>query len=237
MKEGETHSVMVESNRHIDPPRRRSPRLSSTLQPPGKIDTNMAALEAIPVKRSITLRKIAPRKTVTSAEQDKENTPRRTSNRLGQKKEKVSTPDLVPDRRASAISSAKKKKQASMPSPILPSSPPTSNPAEQPPATPEDAEWARKHLQTPEVNRAAGQSRSALELSSISALNSFTSLLDTDAGGAAEPDPNIPGVAVVKERKRRRKKVAPIDGVELDVLVAQMNAEFQEAEEFELVVE
>ncbi|XP_004074195.1 sororin [Oryzias latipes] len=262
MKEGETHSVMVESNRHIDPPRRRSPRLSSTLQPPGKIDTNMAALEAVPVKRSITLRKIAPRKTVTSAEQDKENTPRRTSNRLGQKKE-VSTPDLVPDRRASAISSAKKKKQASMPSPILPSSPPTSNPAEKPPATPEDAEWARKvrrsysrlsdkslhspdsrdtlfgfqHLQTPEVNRAAGQSRSALELSSISALNSFTSLLDTDAGGAAEPDPNIPGVAVVKERKRRRKKVAPIDGVELDVLVAQMNAEFQEAEEFELVVE
>uniref|UniRef100_A0A3B3D4U6 Cell division cycle associated 5 n=1 Tax=Oryzias melastigma TaxID=30732 RepID=A0A3B3D4U6_ORYME len=235
MNEGETHSVMAESNRLTDPQRRRSPRLSSPPQPLGKTDTNMAP-EAVPVKRSITLRKIAPRKTVTSAEQDKENTPRRTRS-SGQKKQKVSTPDLVPDRRASDISS-------------------------KPPATPEDEAWAQKvrrsysrlsdksihspdsrdtlfgfqHLQTPQVNRTAGQSRSALELSSSSALNSFTSLLEADDCGA-EPDPNIPGVVVVKEKKRRKKKVAPIDGVELDVLAARMNAEFEEAEEFELVVE
>ncbi|KAF6719906.1 Sororin [Oryzias melastigma] len=258
MNEEETHSVMAESNRLTDPQRRRSPRLSSPPQPLGKTDTNMAP-EAVPVKRSITLRKIAPRKTVTSAEQDKENTPRRTRS-SGQKKQKVSTPDLVPDRRASDISSAKKKKQASMPSPILPSSPTASSASKKPPATPEDEAWAQKvrrsysrlsdkslhspdsrdtlfgfqHLQTPQVNRVAGQSRSALELSS--ALNSFTSLLEADDCGA-EPDPNIPGVVVVKEKKRRKKKVAPIDGVELDVLAARMNAEFEEAEEFELVVE
>lgn len=133
-----------------------------------------------------------------------------------------------------------------MPSPILPSSPP-------PQVAPQDAVWSQKvrrsysrlsdqspnreslfgfeRLQTPEVMRG---SRPALELSG-SGLNSFASLLEADECGSG-PAPDIPGVSVVKE-KRRRRKVQQIKPTELDALAARMNAEFQEAEEFQLVVE
>lgn len=254
---------MTESISSDCPQRRRSPRLSS---PPQAQNDNKMALPSVAVKRSITVRKIAPRKTVALLEQNKENTPRPSGSEvIQQKKPKVSTPGPVPDREGSS-SSAKKKKKAVMPSPILPSSP--SHDSRPPELDPDNAAWSQKvrrsysrlsekslnspdsretlfgfeKLKTPEVVvRRPGLSKSGLELSaaSFTGLNSFTSLLEADdCGGSAfpEPDPNIPGVAVVKE-KRRRKKVPQIETTELDALAAKMNAEFEEAEEFELVVE
>lgn len=220
------------------------------------------ALAAVAVKRSITVRKIAPRKTVAPSEHNKENTPSRSEGSQ-QKKLKVSTPDPAPDRGVS--STGKKAKKAAMPSPILPpASPP---PQQQPAVDAEDAVWSQKvrrsysrlsdksfnspdsretlfgfeKLQTPEVCRRVGLSKTATELSaSLSGLNSFTSLLEAadDCGSLVpELDTNIPGVAVVKEKKRRRKKVQQINTTELDALAAKMNAEFEEAEEFDLIVE
>ncbi|XP_030597719.1 sororin [Archocentrus centrarchus] len=263
MNEGTSRSIMTESNSFDSSQRRRSPRLSS---PPQAQSDNKMALPSVAVKRSITVRKIAPRKTVALLEQNKENTPRPSgSEGIQQKKLKVSTPGPVPDREGSS-SSAKKEKKAAMPSPILPSSP---SPASRPPQLdPDDDVWSQKvrrsysrlsekslngtdscetlfgfeKLKTPEVVvRRPGLSKSGLEVSagSFTGLNSFTSLLEADdyCGSAfPEPDPNIPGVAVVKE-KRRRKKIQQIDTTELDALAAKMNAEFEEAEEFELVVE
>uniref|UniRef100_A0A8C5DUG4 Cell division cycle associated 5 n=1 Tax=Gouania willdenowi TaxID=441366 RepID=A0A8C5DUG4_GOUWI len=210
--------------------RRRSPRLSSP--PQGETVTKMALGSAV-VKRSITVRKIAPRKTVTHTEHDKENTPSR-----GQSEQK-----------------------AAMPSPILPSSPPPPPPSSsQFTVHPEDAVWSQKvrrsytrvgeksfhspdsrdtlfgfeKLKTPEVVRGP---KPALEVSG--SMNSFASLLEAeDCGptGFPEQDPNIPGVTLVKE-KRRRPKVQQLNSLEMDELAARMNAEFEKAEEFELFVE
>ncbi|XP_070841562.1 sororin [Chaetodon trifascialis] len=262
MNEGKPEQIMVESNNLNGSQRRRSARLSSSPQANAKTDNKMA-LASVAVKRSITVRKIAPRKTVAPSEHNKENTPRRSGpESCQQKKPKVSTPGPVPGRGGS--SSAKKKK-AAMPSPILPSSPPPHSHPQQPAADKADAVWSQKvrrsysrlsdkslnspdsrdtmfgfeKLKTPEVVRRVGQPRTGLEVSgSLSGLNSFTSLLEADDCGAAfpEPDTNIPGVAVVKE-KRRRLKVQQIDPTELDAMAAKMNAEFEEAEVFELVVE
>ncbi|XP_040909478.1 sororin [Toxotes jaculatrix] len=263
MNEGTPRGTMSDSNKLNGSLRRRSPRLSSPLQADVKTDKKMAPAP-VAVKRSITVRKIAPRKTAAPSEHNKENTPRRSeSEGSQQKKQKVSTPGPAPARGGS--SSGKKKEKASMPSPILPSSPPPSRP-QQPAVDPEDAVWSQKvrrsysrlsdksfnsspdsretlfgfeKLQTPEVVRRVQQSKAGLEAAeSLSCLNSFTSLLEADDCGSAfpEPDPNIPGVAVVKE-KRRRKKVQQIDTTELDALAAEMNAVFEEAEGFELVVE
>lgn len=255
MNEKESKNIMAEKNDVNGSQRRRSQRLSSSPQANVKSDNKMAL-----VKRSITVRKIAPRKTVAPSENNKENTPRRSGSlKAIQEKPKVSTPDAIPARGAS--SSAKKKKKAAMPSPILPSSPPASRPP-QPVVDPEDAVWSQKvrrsysrlsdksfnspnsretlfgfeKMNTPEVMHRVRGSKSGLEVSgSLCGLNSFTTMLE---GEDCEPqvDTNIPGVAVVKEKKRRRK-VQQIDSVELDALAAQMNAEFDEAEVFELVVE
>uniref|UniRef100_A0A8D0DPV7 Cell division cycle associated 5 n=1 Tax=Salvator merianae TaxID=96440 RepID=A0A8D0DPV7_SALMN len=51
-----------------------------------------------------------------------------------------------------------------------------------------------------------------------------------------EPDPDIPGISLVKE-KRRKKKVPQFANSELDEWAAQMNAEFEEVEKFNLLVE
>ncbi|CAG5866057.1 unnamed protein product [Menidia menidia] len=251
-------SVMAEANQPLDPHRRRSPRFSS----PRKSDNKMAP--SATVKRSITVRKIAPRKTVAPSEQNKENTPRR-SGVIQQKKPKISTPDPVPNCKASTSSGKKKHRQPAMPSPILPSSPPASPSPQPPPTDPDVAVWSQKvrrsysrlsdksihspdsrdnlfgfeKLQTPEVVRRVELSRTALEGSgSLSGLNSFMSQLDADEVSSVlpEPDHNIPGVVVAKERRRRRK-VRQIGSTELEALAAQMNAEFEEAEGFELVVE
>ncbi|KAM4724772.1 sororin [Anableps anableps] len=266
MSEGTPHTVMVEANQLQGSQRRRSPRFGS----PGGLRESEPKM-ALGVKRSITVRKIAPRKTTALSGNNKENTPRRSQNLL---ETKVSTPGAGPKPRTSTISSAgekrpqaavpspsqpsssagrKKQRQPVVPSPILASSPPASSR----PTDPQDSVWAQKvrrsysrlsdsslhsprnretlfgfeKLNTPEVVRSrAEHSRSSLEIS-----GSFVSMLE--AGECCpEADPNIPGVAVVKE-KRRRRKVQQIDTEELEVLAAQMNAEFREAEEFELVVE
>ncbi|XP_070778491.1 sororin [Enoplosus armatus] len=260
MNEGKPQNIMAESNNLNGSQRRRSARLSSPPQVNVKTDNKMALASAA-VKRSITVRKIAPRKTVAPSEHNKENTPRQVvSEGNQQKKLKISTPGPVPGHGGS--SSAKKKK-AAMPSPILPSSPPPTLP--RPAADPEEAVWSQKvrrsysrlsdksfnspdsrdnlfgfeKLKTPEVFTRVVRSKTGLEVSgSLSGLNSFTSLLEAEDCGSAfpEPDPNIPGVVMVKE-KRRRKKVQQMDDTELDAMAAKMNAEFDEAEVFELVVE
>ncbi|KAF3707237.1 Sororin Cell division cycle-associated protein 5-A Xp35 [Channa argus] len=259
MDQGTPQNIMAKSNNNCGSQRRRSPRLSSPQA--NREAENKMALGVVAVKRSITVRKIAPRKTAAPSDHNKENTPRRLeSDDSQQKKHKVSTPGPVPGREGS--SSAKRKKAAAMPSPILPSPPPPPRP-QQPTADPEDEVWSQKvrrsysrlsdksvnspnsretffgfeKLTTPEVVRAVGHLKAGLEVSgSLSDLNSFTHLLEADdCGSIYEPDPNIPGVAVVK--KRRRKKVQQLDNTELDALAAKMNAEFEEAEDFELVVE
>lgn len=261
MDERKPERVMAESNNLNGSQRRRSPRLSSPLQANVNVKNDKMALAPVSVKRSIMVRKIAPRKTAAPSEHNKKNTPRRSGTECSQqKKPQVSTPGSVPERGRS--SSAKKK--AVVPSPILPSSPTHSGP-QQPAVEPGDAEWSQKvrrsysrlsdkssnspdaretlfgfdQLKTPEVVRSAKPSKTRLELSrSLSALNSFTSLLEENDCGSAllEQDPNIPGLAVVRE-KRRRRRVRQIDDAELDAMAAQMNAEFEEAEVFELVVE
>lgn len=242
--------------------RRRSPRLTSPLHQ-ANVSRNASGKMALPtaaVKRSITVRKIAPRKTVVPSDENKENTPRRSESSQ-QKKVKVSTPGNVTSHQRPSST----KKKAVMPSPILPSTPPLAGPAQQPDVDPDDAEWSQKvrrsysrlsektlnsphsretlfgfdNLQTPEVVRPAGRAKVGLEASgSLPGLSSFSSLLEAEDCGStfSEPDPNIPGVAVGKEKKRRRK-VHQIDQSEVDAIAAKMNAEFEEAEEFELFVE
>uniref|UniRef100_A0A672HUP9 Sororin C-terminal region domain-containing protein n=1 Tax=Salarias fasciatus TaxID=181472 RepID=A0A672HUP9_SALFA len=228
MNEATPKSVMAEFNNLSGSQRRRSPRLASPPQDTVKTEAKMA-LGSGAAKRFITVRKIVPRKTVLPSEHDKENQPRRSgSGEAQQKKQKISTPTAVPERRRASPSSS-----------------------------PEDAVWSQKvrrsysrlsdrsrdrdtlfgfeKLQTPQVMR--GSRPAALELSGpLSGLNSFTSLLEAEDCGSGLPDPDIPGVAVVKE-KRRRKKVQQIASADLDALAARMNAEFEEAEGFELVVE
>lgn len=249
---------MADSHTTDNSQRRRSARLSSSPQDNANVKAkDKMALTAV-VKRSITVRKIAPRKTTAPSEHNKENKPRRSSRGCNQ--QKISTPG--DDTRCGRSSSAKKR--AVMPSPILPSTPSPTCQSQQPAAHPEDAAWSQKvrrsysrlsdkshnspdnretlfgfeRLRTPEVIRSVGQTKSGNSFSCLSGLNSFTSLLEAEDCGSVflEPDTNIPGVAVTKERKRRRK-VQQIAESELDAMAAKMNAEFEEAEVFELVVE
>ncbi|XP_073340513.1 sororin [Pagrus major] len=265
MNEGVSDNIMADSCNQDGSQRRRSARLTSPPQANVKTGNKMAAA-SVAVKRSITVRKIAPRKTVAPSEHNKENTPRRSGSEGSQKKPKVSTPGPVPGRGGSSSAKQQQKKKATMLSPILPSTPPPPPLPRQPAVDPKDAVWSQKvrrsysrlsdrslnspdsrdnlfgfdKLNTPEVGRRGGRPKTALEVSgSLSGLNSFTTLLEAEDGGSAalpEPDTNIPGVAVVKE-KRRRRKVQQIDDTEVDAMAAKMNAEFDEAEVFELVVE
>lgn len=258
-EDGQEHENVMADSRNLNGlQRRRSARLSSPPQTQANVKSDKMALASVAVKRSIAVRKIAPRKTAAPSEHDKENTPRRSGSECSQQtKPKVSTPGNVTRGRGST--SAKKK--AAMPSPILPSSPPPPSHPQQPAVDPEDALWSHKvrrsysrlsdsslnspssretlfgfeKLKTPEVVRADSKTKTGLEVSGV---NPFVSLLEAVDSGSAfpEPDANIPGVAVVKE-KRRRKKVQLIEESELDAMAAKMNAEFEEAEVFELVVE
>ncbi|XP_037120236.1 sororin [Syngnathus acus] len=229
--------------------RRRSPRLTSPLV---NTEENMARDSNVPVKRFITVRKIVPKKAIAASAHDKENTPRRSEGKQ-QKRQKISTPGSV--RKSGRLSSAKK---ATVPSATLAPSTPVQHPPQQLEEEPRDAMWsqkvrrsytrisdksfnnpeAREHLfgfemlQTPEVGRSVSRANSALEFSSITSAPSSFILDGEDCG----PDIDIPGVALVK-KKRNRRKVRQIDVTELDALSAKMNAEFQEAEQFELVVE
>ncbi|KAL7834678.1 hypothetical protein SRHO_G00289250 [Serrasalmus rhombeus] len=235
------------------PPRRRSARLSANEENlPPKVEAPHVA-----VKRSITVRKIAPRKTQVSSEPNKENVERPSS--ATRKRSQVSSP---PQTETSAP-------KPTVLSPIqAPSTPP-----HQPREPEQDPVWSNKvrrsysrlsmgdrsfespkpqsassptrretlfgfeRLQTPEVIRKADVSRGALQASSLLCGGSFNlSAADDIVSNAPEPDLNIPGVCLIKKNPRR-KRVQQIKMSELDLLAAQMNAEFDEAESFELVVE
>ena len=108
-------------------------------------------------------------------------------------------------------------------------------------ANPRETMFGFEKLTTPEVFRKTTLSKTGAEgACSLSGLSSFTSLMDgaeeEEMGGCPQLDLHIPGVCVVKE-KRKRRKVQKIDVQEIDSLAAKMNAEFEEAEEFELFVE
>ncbi|KAM8884858.1 sororin [Synchiropus picturatus] len=248
MEEGIARNTLSERCDLSASQRRRSPRLTS---PP-------AVKPVAAVKRSFAVRKIVPRKTTAPSEHDKENTERCSGVTLPEK-QNVSTPGSAPCRRRSSAA----KRQAVMPSPILPSPPPPQPHLQQQPVDPDDLVWSHKarrsysrlsdksshspgsrrtmfgfeKLQTPEVGQRTTRVRDGVDISgSMSGLSSFSSLLEAEDCGYSEPDLNIPGVALVKEKKRR-KKVQQMKTTELDALAARMNAEFKAAEEFELVVE
>ncbi|KAM4550136.1 sororin [Fundulus diaphanus] len=260
MSEGTPHTAMTEANRLQAPQRRRSPRFGS----PGVLRGNESKM-ALGAKRTITVRKIVPRNTAALSEDNKENTPRRSGN-LRQTKVSSPEPDRrnptvssavkksqrasVPPTSLSSSSSAGRRetRQAAAPSPILASPAPEqrdpvwtrkvrrsySRLSDSSPHSPRKREtlFGFEKLSTPEVVRnRAEHSGTSLEVS-----GSFVSVLEAEEG-CSGPDPNIPGVVVVVKEKRRKRKVLPIDTEELEVLAAQMNAEFREAEEFDLVVE
>ncbi|XP_016113320.1 sororin-like [Sinocyclocheilus grahami] len=198
---------------------------------------------AVAVKRSITVRKIAPRKTQALCDGNKENVERLSE--------------------ASAPSTA-------VLSPILP--PPSPSPSAQPKEPEQDPVWPQKvrrsysrlsvgdrscdspkslpapstspntpetlfgfeRLQTPEVMRKAEGPRPAPLGFSVGSFN--ISAAEDGASNPPEIDPNIPGVCLGK-KTARRKRVQQIKTSELDALAAEMNAEFEEAESFDLFVE
>lgn len=210
-------------------------------------------------KRSTTLKK-TPRRTTSAS--NKENTPGSND----QENPKVSTPGDVSTRRSFASSTKKRPALPSpiLPSSSPPVPLATTQNADPDAAmwsrkvrrsysrlsdqsinSPDTREnlFGFEKLQTPEVFR---KPKTPLQQETSGGLNLFMNFLhelDSEHGpGTAagpgtqpEPDTNIPGVAVVK--KRRRKKVQQIGETELDEMAAKMNAEFEEAEEFELVVE
>lgn len=234
--------------------RRRSARLSGN-------DENLPPKDEVPriaVKRSITVRKIAPRKTQVPSEPIKEYVERRSSG----------------NRKRSQGSNSPAQTEAPAPKPtILSPIQATSSPPPKPkhPEPEQDPVWSNKvrrsysrlsmgdrsfespksassptrretlfgfeRLQTPEVIRKADVSRGALQSSTSLCVGSFNlSAADDSESNPPEPDMNIPGVCLAKKNPRR-KRVQQIKMSELDLLAAQMNAEFEEAESFDLVVE
>ncbi|KAI7813562.1 sororin [Triplophysa rosa] len=245
--------LIRESNRG-SPSRKRSSRLSAN-------DENLTSKVLAPpvaVKRSITVRKIAPRKTQAPSDNNKENV-----ERLSEVLKKTSKTFTSSPNTSSAPKTA-----------ILYPALPPSSPPSQPREFAEDLVWSQKvrrsytrlsvgdksfenpksqpassssansretlfgfeRLQTPEVIRKTEGSRAALQGSMSFIVGSFIiSAADDSPTNPPEVDPNIPGVCLVK--KTRRKRVQQIKMSELDHLAAKMNAEFEEAENFELVVE
>ncbi|XP_066575057.1 sororin [Amia ocellicauda] len=88
---------------------------------------------------------------------------------------------------------------------------------------------------SPKLHRQAGESSWA-SAGSVTLLGHSSAAAPSFSLPSPEQDHHIPGVALVKKTKRR-KKVQQIKLSELDHLAAQMNAEFEEAENFDLVVE
>ncbi|KAB5522393.1 hypothetical protein PHYPO_G00159010 [Pangasianodon hypophthalmus] len=233
------------------PPRRRSARLSANEEniPP------KAEAPCVPVKRSITVRKIAPRKTQATSEPNKENVEKRVSGEV-RKRSKVSSPPQAETTVSKPVILSPIQASAS-PSPHTgqPEQDPVwshkvrrsysrlsvgdrsfESPKPQSASSPTRREtlFGFERLQTPEVIRKTDVSRGA---SSSMCVGSFNlSAADDSVANTPEPDLNIPGVCLVK-KNARRKRVQQIKMSELDILAAKMNAEFEEAECFELVVE
>ncbi|XP_026119253.1 sororin [Carassius auratus] len=238
------------------PPRRRSCRLSAN-------DESLASKVVAPpvaVKRSITVRKIAPRKTQALSDNNKENVERLSEVPTKLSRVLTSSPVVATVPKTAVLS------------PILPPSSPSSHPKK----SGQDPVWSQKvrrsysrlsmgeksfespksfhapstspnnretlfgfeRLQTPEVMRKTEGSRVAPLGSMSISLGSFNmSAADDSTSNPPEIDQNIPGVCLGKKKTTRRKRIQQIKMSELDVLAAKMNAEFEEAESFELVVE
>ncbi|XP_066517248.1 sororin [Hoplias malabaricus] len=236
-----------------NPPRRRSARLSGNEENiPPRLETPHVA-----VKRSIIVRKIVPRKTQVPIEHKKGNQERPSS--ATRKRSQVSSPTQT------EISSPKPTVISPIQAPSSPPPPPKEleqdpvwshkvrrsysrlsmgdrsfeSPKLQSDSSPTRREtlFGFERLQTPEVIRKADVSRGALQSSTSLFVGSFNlSVADDSVSNTPEPDLNIPGVCLVKKNPRR-KRVQQIKMSELDLLAAKMNAEFEEAECFELVVE
>ncbi|KAF7688588.1 sororin isoform X1 [Silurus meridionalis] len=250
---GQTNKNSQESRKSDGgvPQRRRSARLSANEEhvPP------KATAPCVPVKRSITVRKIAPRKTQATSEPDKENVEKQVSSE-SRKRPQTSSP-------AQAETTVSK---PTILSPIQASaspSPHTGQPEQDPvwsnkvrrsysrlstgdrsfdSTIPQSASsptrretlFGFERLQTPEVVRKVDTSRGAFSTTCVGSFN--LSAAEESISNPPEPDLNIPGVCLAK-KNARRKRVQQIKMSELDVLAAKMNAEFEEAEGFELVVE
>uniref|UniRef100_A0A8C1UNI6 Cell division cycle associated 5 n=1 Tax=Cyprinus carpio TaxID=7962 RepID=A0A8C1UNI6_CYPCA len=216
------------------PSRRRSGRLCAREQSP-EAEAPPAA-----VKRSITVRKIAPRKTQALCDSNKENLDR--SSEIVRSSPAVAavlsairplSPSALPKepeqdpvwpqkvRRSYSRLSAGDRSLESRRSHPAPSTSPNTR----------ETLFGFERLWTPEVMRAA-------ERSGLAPLGSLfnISAAEDSASNPPEIDPHIPGVCLGKKTARRRR-VQQITKSELDVLAAEMNAEFEEAESFELFVE
>lgn len=192
--------------------------------------------EAPAVKRSITVRKIAPRKTQALCDSNKENVSG-SSAVVKSSPAAASVLSPVPPPPSPSVSALHREPEQdpvwplrvrrsysrqslgdrSFGSPNARPAPPSSH------NTP-DTLFGFERLQTPEVMRTA-------------AVGSFhLSAADDSVSQPPEIDPNIPGVCLGK-KTARRKRVQQMKMSELDLLAAEMNAEFEEAESFELFVE
>uniref|UniRef100_A0A3B4BKF3 Cell division cycle associated 5 n=1 Tax=Periophthalmus magnuspinnatus TaxID=409849 RepID=A0A3B4BKF3_9GOBI len=238
--------IMKELDGGNEPQRRRSARLSPS-QTNQTSDNKMAPSAAF-VKRRITVKKIAPRKNTLASTIPSPilpSPPPPLTAKIPKVQTRARTPEIQTKNQTPKVQTRKQTPKVQTQ---------TEDQNHQP--DPVDMVWSQKvrrsysrlsdtslnspnsrltlfgfeKLQTPEVIRKDGN-KSGLEASgSFSTLPSFMSLLE------AEDYLNIPGVVVVKQ-KRRRKKVQCIDNNEIEELAAKMNAEFEEAEEFELFVE
>ncbi|XP_076157045.1 sororin [Alosa pseudoharengus] len=230
------------------PPRRRSARLSTPEEKPA-------------VRKTFTVKKIVPRKTQTS-EVNKENVERLSN--VPEKRPKVSTPTPaeVPPPRPTILSPILPIRSVSPP----PSATETardevwsqkvrrsysrlsgdasfSSPRQQGLGSPvpsrRETLFGFEEMATPKVMRSMSLSASASAPQASSSLCGVTlnlSEVEDSLNRSQDPDMNIPGVAMPKKQSRK-KRVQPMKSSELDVLAAQMNAEFAEAEDFELLVE
>ncbi|KAJ8282833.1 hypothetical protein COCON_G00053520 [Conger conger] len=257
MSDRTTRPSLVEQGNDNDNPnydsphqRRRSTRLSNTVSSQNTMEVNNENVQSVlpVVKRNITVRKIVPRKTQmpattpvpsvrrsprVSAECNKENATRLSGPKWERSRISTSTPAAAPLPKPAILS------------PILASADP---PPEQP-QDPAGLEWSQKVRRSYSRLSAGDHSFAGSPVHTPSSptpcrretLFGFEQLQTPPVGNGSvadspECDPNIPGVALVKE-KRRRKKVQQIKMSEFDLLAAQMNAEFVEAESFDLVVE
>ncbi|XP_028840778.1 sororin [Denticeps clupeoides] len=228
---------------------RRSPRLSASQKTPPP----PAATPQVVVKRAITVRKIVPKKAQSQSEANKENVDRLSE--VTAKKPKVSTPTpaafsapppahlspILPPKTASVTASTQDSGDDAWSQKVRRSysrlsagdhsfTVPTDQTSSSPSTSRRETLFGFERMRTPEVKQKS-VSRVANQT-----LGSFVGETEDSVCPLSEPDPNIPGVAVLKKNPRK-KKVQPIKISELDLLAAKMNAEFEEAEGFELVVE
>ncbi|XP_067328687.1 sororin [Anolis sagrei] len=256
---GEARAGVVSS-----PPRRRSERTAAAstaalslserkacLRPGGAdVGSPPAPLQA--KKPIITLRKIVPR----SNRQVKETaiTPRR-SPRVPVQEEKENVPEAgsPPAKEPAKADSAEKKKKKVL-SPIEGNNAEGADERDKAMAKRVRRSYSRLELSffgkegnavtassTPDAHKRQtlfGFDRLLMadEVEAQASLASTVNVAGERAEAALEPDTDLPGIAAEKQ-KRRRKKAPQFQESELDEWMAQMNAEFEEAEKFSLWVE